>query len=615
MHHLTEILALLAVLGIGAQWLGWRFQIPAIVLLSLCGLIIGPLLGVLRPSEALGDAYQPLIKLAVAAILFEGGLSLRLSELKQAAAGVNRLITVAVVLVLALSAWAAHFIAGLAWPVALIFGAITVVTGPTVILPLLRQARLKRRPASYLKWEGIVNDPVGAVLVVVIFDYFVGADARVLDDTLLHLGAGVGTALLLGGVGGWLLGRAFLGGLVPEYLKGPVALAAALGAYAASNLVLEEAGLIAATLMGVVLGNMNLPSIGELRRFKEYIAVLLVSGVFLLLTADLDPHIMLALDWRSGLLIAAVILLVRPVAVWLSTIGAGMSWQERTLVGWIAPRGVVAAAVAGVFGPALAERGFAGAELLLPLVFTLILSTVLLHGFSLGWLARRLDLSAQRRGGLIISGATAWSSGLATALHKLEVPVMVADTAWHRLRKARLDGVPVFFGELLSEHAENALELGAYGSLLAATNNDAYNALVCAHYAPELGRQQVFQLATDEVREQRRPSPAARGRNALALDVQYEDLQRFWYQGWGFHSTGITESFGMDQFQASLPADAMPVLVVGADKQVRMREADKPVKASPGERVLWFGCKEACARDEPEDVPAARVAEKPRPLV
>jgi NhaP-type Na+/H+ or K+/H+ antiporter len=145
MHHLTEILALLAVLGIGAQWLGWRFQIPAIVLLSLCGLIIGPLLGVLRPSEALGDAYQPLIKLAVAAILFEGGLSLRLSELKQAAAGVNRLITVAVVLVLALSAWAAHFIAGLAWPVALIFGAITVVTGPTVILPLLRQARLTRR--------------------------------------------------------------------------------------------------------------------------------------------------------------------------------------------------------------------------------------------------------------------------------------------------------------------------------------------------------------------------------------------------------------------------------------------------------------------------------------
>jgi NhaP-type Na+/H+ or K+/H+ antiporter len=611
MDHLTEILALVAALGIGAQWLGWRLQIPSIVLLSLCGLAIGPLFGILRPSEALGDAYQPLIKLAVAAILFEGGLSLRLSELKLAAAGVNRLVTLSVLLVLSLGALAANQVAGMSWPVALIFGAITVVTGPTVILPLLRQARLRKRPASYLKWEGIVNDPVGAVLVVVLFDYFVGADAGHLPDTLQHLGAGVAVAGVLGGAGGWLLGRAFLAGMVAEYLKGPVALAAALGAYALSNLVLEEAGLIAATVMGVVLGNMNLPSIGELRRFKEYIAVMLVSMVFLLLTADLDPQIMRALDWRSLALIAAVIFVIRPLAVWLSTIGAGMTWQERTLVGWIAPRGVVAAAVAGVFGPALAEQGFAGAELLMPLVFSLILSTVVLHGFSLGWLARRLDLSAKREGGLIIAGATAWSSGLATALHALEVPVIVADNAWHRLRKARLAGVPVYFGELLSEHAESSLELGAYGSLLAATNNDAYNALVCAHYAPELGRQQVFQLGDQESSESRRPSPAARGRTALSNAIQYEDLQRAWYQGWSFHTTNITEQFTLEQFQASLPEDAIKVLVVGANKEVRLVAAGKSAKAAPGEQVLWFGCREACTPSTGDE----RAAEKPRALV
>ena len=611
MQHLTEMLALLVVLGIGAQWLGWRLQAPAIVLLCLCGLLVGPVFGILRPSEALGDAYHPLIKLSVAAILFEGGLSLRLAELRQASIGVNRLITIAVVLSLGLSATAAHWIAGLSWPVALIFGAITVVTGPTVILPLLRQARLKRRPASYLKWEGIVNDPTGAVLVVVIFDYFVGAGAGLLSETLRHTAIGVGAAAVLGITAGWLLGRAFLVGLVPEYLKGPTALALALGVYAASNLVLEEAGLIAATVMGVVLGNMNLPSIGELRRFKEYIAVLLVSCVFLLLTADLDPTILSALNWRSIALIAAVIVLVRPVAVWLSTIGAGMSWQERTLVGWIAPRGVVAAAVAGVFGPTLAERGFAGGELLLPLVFTLIIATVVLHGFSLRWLARRLDLSARREGGLIIAGATTWSSALATALHKLEVPVIVADNAWHRLRRARLAGVPVFFGELLSEHAENSLELGAFGSLLAATNNDAYNALVCAHYAPELGRQRVYQLAPDEVAEPRRASPAARGRTAFADDIQYEDLQRSWYQGWAFHNTGITDAFGVGAFRSGLPEDAILVLVIGVRKDVRLIEAGKELKAEPGDRVLWFGCEEECA--PPAGVTGA--AEKPRPLV
>ncbi|KAA6185403.1 sodium:proton antiporter [Thiohalocapsa marina] len=611
MNHLAEILALLVVVGIGAQWLGWRLQIPSIVLLALCGLVIGPVLGLLRPSEALGETYQPLIKLAVAAILFEGGLSLRLAELRQAASAVRRLVSVSVLLVLAFAALAAHLIAGLSWPVALIFGAIAVVTGPTVILPLLRQARLNRRPASVLKWEGIVNDPVGAVLVVVMFDYFVGAGAGQLGGTLLHLAAGVGVAVLLGGVGGWLLGRAFLAGLVAEYLKGPVALAAALGAYALSNLVLEEAGLIAATVMGIVLGNMNLPSIGELRRFKEDIAVILVSIVFLVLTADLDPAILSALDWRSLALIGAVIFLVRPAAVWLATLGTDMTWQERLLVGWIAPRGIVAAAVAGVFGPALAARGLAGAEQLLPLVFALILSTVVLHGFTLGWLARRLGLSASRRGGLIIAGATAWSSGLAVALHQQQVPVVVADNAWHRLRAARLAGVPVFFGELLSEQAEVSLELGAYGSLLAATGNDAYNALVCAHFAPELGRQQVFQLAEDEVSRARRPAPAARGRHALAAQVRYEDLQRHWYQGWGFHCTGITDAFAVERLRATLPPEAIPVLVIGPRKQVRLIEADKPWKAESGEQVLWFGCRDQCALP-PE--PAAS-AEKPRPLV
>jgi NhaP-type Na+/H+ or K+/H+ antiporter len=607
-QHLTEALALLAVLGLAAQWLGWRLQIPPIVLLSLSGLLIGPVLGVFRPSEMLGDAYQPLINVAVAVILFEGGLSLHLAEFKQSAAVVNRLVTVTVALSLGLTAAAAHWIAGLSWPVALIFGAIMIVTGPTVILPLLRQARLKRRPAAYLKWEGIVNDPIGALLAVVLFDYFVGVGsggASSLATTLLHTALGVVSALLLGGIGGWLLGRTFLAGKVPEYLKGPLALAAALGVYALANLVLHEAGLIAATVLGIVIGNMNLPSIGEIRRFKESIGILLVSGVFLLLTSDLDPQIMSAMHWDSAALVAVVIFLVRPVSVWMATIGAGMSWQERLLMGWIAPRGVVAAAVAGVFGPALAEHGFAGAEQLLPLVFTLILATVLLHGFSLSWMARRLDLSAQRRGGLIIAGATAWSTGLAQALHEREIPVIVADNAWHRLRNARLSGVPVYFGELLSEHAEHSIELGAYSTLLAVSNNDAYNALVCAHFAPELGRQRVFQLASGDIAEARRPTPAARGRTAFSPDVQYEDLQRHWYQGWGFHGSRITENFDLDAFKESLPKDAIPLLVIDEHNEVVLHEGDKSLKALPEQRVLWFGCKSACETDETAPAPDA----------
>jgi len=599
MQHITETLALVTVLGLGAQWLGWRLRIPAIVLLTLCGLLLGPVLGIVRPGETLGDAFQPLIKLGVAAILFEGGLSLRLSELKKAAAGVNRLITLAVVLSLVFGSAAAHWIGGLSWPVAMIFGAIMVVTGPTV--------RLRKRPASYLKWEGIVNDPTGALLAVAAFEYFVSSGQASIGHSLLVLFLGLAVAGGLGGIGGWLLGRAYLAGLVPEYLKGPMALAAALGVYALSNLVLEEAGLVAATVMGLVLGNMRLPSINELRRFKESVAVLLVSGIFLLLTADLDPQIMLRLDWRSFALLAAILFLVRPLAIGLATIGAGMTWQERVLVGWIAPRGVVAAAVAGVFGPSLAVQGFAGGELLLPLVFALILITVVIHGFSLGWLARRLGLSATGEGGLLIAGAGPWSTGLAEALHKLEVPILVADSSWHRLRAARFAGIPVYFGELLSEQAEASLELGEMGSLLATTSNDAYNALLCAHYAAELGRHRVYQLPAEDVAEQRRPGPTARGLMAFGEGVLFEDLERHWYGGWSFQCTSLTEDYGQENFLTSLPEGAVPLLVITEKGAVRVIATEHPLKAQPGDRILWFGCKDLCV---PRPVPPEAATEK-----
>jgi hypothetical protein len=220
---------------------------------------------------------------------------------------------------------------------------------------------------------------------------------------------------------------------------------------------------------------------------------------------------------------------------------------------------------------------------------------VVVHGFSLGWLARTLELSAPGEGGLLIAGAGPWSTGLAEALHKLEVPVLVADVSWHRLRAARLAGVPVFFGELLSEQAESSLELGEVGSLLAATSNDAYNALLCAHYASELGRQRVYQLPAEEVAEQRRPGPTARGLTAFAEGVRFEDLERHWYGGWTFQRTNITEDFGQDVFLAGLPEEAVPLLVISAKGAVRLIAVEHPLKAAPGDGVLWFGRRDAAA--------------------
>jgi len=597
-HSVTQVLALVAVLGIGAQWLAWRMQLPAIVLLMVFGLLAGPVFGWIRPSQDLGVLLDPIVKIGVAIILFEGGLRLRFHELKQAASGVTRLVTLGVLLSFPLGSLAAHYIGGLSWPVALVFGAIVIVTGPTVIIPLLRHARLRRQPASYLKWEGIVNDPIGALLAVVVFEYFVFVGEGALPQMLARAGLGLVFAALLGVGSGYLLGVVYRRGYVPEYLKGPGALAIAIGIYVIANRGLSESGLLAATLLGITLGNMRLPSIDEMRRFKEYIALVLVSGVFILLTADLKPSILLNLDWRSIGLLGAVIFVLRPVCIFASTLGAGMSWQERTLLAWIAPRGIVAAAVAAVFGPALQAQGYSGASLLLPLVFALIMVTVLAHGLSIGWLSRYLGLSAQTGNGVLIVGASPWTLGLAQALKEKDVPVMIVDSVWHRLRPARLAGVKVYYGEILSEASEQQLEFSDYNYLFAATDNDAYNALVCSHFAAEMGRNRVFQLPDTSVEE---PDPKRLPRTVRGLIMPgerawFEELMSNWYRGWTFQKTLLSEEFSFEDFQAASPEGGLPVAAVKADGGVQLNSPEQPLKPKPGDTVIWFGPKQEKSR-------------------
>jgi len=605
-QHLVLVLALVVLLGVGAQWLAWRLRLPAIVLLIAVGLLAGPVTGWVRPAEDLGPLLDPLVKLGVAIILFEGGLTLRFHEFRQAARGVTRLVTVGVALGFPLGTLAAYYVGGLSLPVALVFGAIIVVTGPTVILPLLRQARLRRRPASFLKWEGIINDPTGALLAVVIFEYYANLGDAAVGHMATHVGLGLLFALALGAGCGYLLGVLYRRGFVPEYLKGPGALAATLGVYVAGNLALTESGLLAATVLGIVLGNMHLPSIDELRRFKEYVALLLVSTLFIVLTAGFEPAILLALDWRSVALLATVVFVVRPVAVVLSTIGADMTWAERGMLAWIAPRGIVAAAVAAVFGPALAAKGYGGAELLLPLVFALILFTVLAHGLTLSWLARRLGLSASGTHGVLVVGASPWSIGLAQALHECEVPVMVVDSSWHRLRNARLAGVKVHYGEILSEASEQRLEFNDYGALFATTDNDAYNALVCTHFAAEMGRTRVFQLpdAAAEEPDPKRLPRTRRGRIVPAEKAWYEELLSRWYRGWTFQKTRLTDEFDFDKCMAACPADSLAVAIVRESGGVEFQSPEQPVKPRTGDQVIWFGPRPPRGPATPDDAAA-----------
>ena len=564
-HQIVHLVVVVACTGVAAQWLAWRCRIPAIVILTAAGLLLGPVSGVLQPSENFGNLLTPFVQLAVAVILFEGGLNLHLHELKEAGVGVRRLTTVGPLIAFLLGSAAAHFIGGLSWPVSLVFGAITIVTGPTVIMPLLRHARLRPRTASALKWEGIVNDPVGALLAVVLFEYFALTDggatgfALVIDMIETIIAAG-----LFGGLVGYLLGKAYPLGHVPEYLKGPTMLAAVLFVYAGANILQEEAGLVAATALGLVMGNMNLPSIEELRRFKEYITVILVSGLFIVLTADLDPSLLKQMDFRAWALIGVLIFIVRPITVLAATLGAGLDREDRILIGWIAPRGIVAAAVAGAFSVRMVEAGYEDAVMLLPLVFTLILVTVTLHGFSIAHLARYLGIASKKQNGLIIVGASPWTIDLAKNLIELEIPVILVDASWHRLRPARLSGIPVYFGQVVSASADETLDLSSMGYLLAASDNDAYNALVCTRFGNEFGRSRVFQIpmpAADQ-HETKGLVSALRGHTAFPADALYEEILRRYFQGWRFQKTRFTASYTYEDYRGGASQAAFASLAV-----------------------------------------------------
>lgn len=583
--------ALIGVLGIGSQWLAWRFNLPAIVLMSIAGLLAGPVFGVLSPADDFGPFLQPVIALAVGVILFEGGLTLNFRELRGVGRGVRQLVLIGAPLAWVLNALAAHYVAGLAWPVAILFGAVLVVTGPTVIIPLLRQAKLAARPAAVLKWEGIINDPIGALLAVLVFEYavFTGTDVSFAGNAA-WLAAAAAISGFIGYASGKGLALAFARGFVPEFLKAPVILAGVLACYEAANLVHDEAGLLSVTAMGITLANARTHSIDEVRRFKENIAVILVSAVFVVLTATLSRDMIAAVDWRLFAFVATVLLVTRPLTVWLSTIGSDMTWREKLLVGWIAPRGIVAVAVTGFFGTALANAGYPDGARLIVLTFAIVFATVIAHGFSIGWLARHLGLATTSRPGVLIVGASPWSVELASVLREQDVPVTVADRNWTHLRTVRFAGIPCYFGELLSEATEHHLDLNPFGYLLAVTGNDDYNALLCNDFAPEFGRTNVFQLGTERGHEDdlHGVSYALRGRALFRSGSSYEELVRLHEAGWTFQKTRVTEVYGLDDHLADRPDEAETMVVVRGTGDLAFSTQQTRVRAEPGDIIISF---------------------------
>ncbi len=541
-HSLLIGLASVLVLGMGAQWLAWRLRLPSILLLLIFGFISGPLTGFLDPDALLGDLLFPIVSISVGVILFEGGLSLRLDELKEVGRVVRNLISIGVLVTWALTTVAAYMLLDFRLSVSLILGSILVVTGPTVIIPLLRHIRPTGRVGTIAKWEGIMNDPIGAILAVLMLEGIILVQETVTPGVpmpmtqviapvaqgLLHvffISLGVsffGTVMLI-----LLLHKR----LLPDYLQNSVALMVVVGCYALSNYFQHESGLLTTTLMGIALANQRTVAIQRIIEFKEDLRVLIIGALFILLSARIKLTDFDYINWNSLWFLLALILVIRPLAVLISSLGTRCSWKEQVFLSMLAPRGIVAASVTALFSFRLATFYPQDASGMVPLIFLVIIGTVTVYSLGITPIARWLGLAQPNPQGVLFIGAHPWAQTIAKTLSAFKFDVLMIDSNTKNIIQARQKGLRAEQANALLEQTLDRLNLGGIGRVLILTPNDEVNSLAALHFSEIFDSTEIYQLATRQeksARESESLPKHLRGHTLFSNEMTYLTLcERF----------------------------------------------------------------------------------------
>jgi NhaP-type Na+/H+ or K+/H+ antiporter len=575
-EHLLIGLATILILGVGAQWLAWRLRLPSILLLLLLGFIAGPITGLVDPDHLLGDLLFPIVSMSVAIILFEGGLTLRLVELPEIGGTIFRLISLGAVVTWAIAAVAAHTILALDWSLSILLGAILIVTGPTVVGPLLRQIRPKGHSAALLKWEGILIDPVGALLAVLVFEAILGGE---LQQAPAAIAGGVLQTLFIGTVLGFLgaglmilLIRRFW---VPDHLQNGIALLFAIALFALSNELHPESGLLTVTLMGFLLANQKWVTVKHIVEFKENLRVLLIGSLFVLLAARLQLDDVINLGWQGLLFLVVLILVARPLSVFISTLGSPMSAKERLFVSWMAPRGIVAASVASIFAFELVEAGHAGADQLVSVTFLVIVGTVALYGLTAGPLARYLNLSEQNPQGVLIVGGHAAARAIAATIQAQGFRALLVDTNNQNIELGQQEGLEAHYGNALSEDVIDDLDLTGIGRLLALTSNNEVNSLAALHFPEVFSRAEVYQLPLKDGKIGHEHIPQhLNGRFLFHADMTFAQLNKQMAAGSSIKTVKMTPAFDYVAFQTQYGNQAVPLFLITERKELLIYTID-----------------------------------------
>ena len=630
------------VLGISAQWLAWRLRLPSILLLLGFGILLGQAItpadvienlpriedslsqghispeqqgeGLIPAVHQDGSPYVseppahlrvdaidvnalllPLVSFCVAIILFEGGLTLRFSELKEAGSATIRLCTIGAGVTWILSSIAVFYIAGFEnWELSALTGAFMVVTGPTVVIPLLRHIHPSKKMGSIAKWEGIIIDPIGAVLAVLVFEFIRNYEQ---GDSFL----GVVMALLVTVVTGLVIAYCSSKLLllftrkywIPDYLHGVVFLAVALGTFGVSNLIQHESGLLTVTVLGILLVNQKEVSIHHIIEFKEHLGVFLISSLFIVLGSNFDLAQIPEVGWQGLGFLVVMIIFVRPASVFLSTIKSDLSFKEKIFLSFLAPRGIVAAAVASVFALELGHVGGmdqAIVDKIVPLTFILIVGTVAVYGLGAAPLARLLGLSETNPQGILFAGADQWVRDLAAALQQTGHNVLMLDTSFNNWSQCRMVGIPAECASVLSDYVQEELDLSGIGRVMAVTPNDEVNALTMQEFSSIFGRQNIYRMPPWDYKKGRRSSEGghAAGRWICHPRVTHNLMRQQVRDGGTFKVTRISDEFTYEQFIERNGMNCILFFTVDTNDNLNINTTENPLKVKAGDTIVAF---------------------------
>ncbi|CAM1355314.1 cation:proton antiporter [Tenacibaculum ascidiaceicola] len=508
-------LAGIIILGILAQWVAWRFKIPAILPLILIGLLVGPIAAeffnddgskwiepIWNGEKGLfpGDGLYYFVSLSISIILFEGGLTLRRGEIKNIGPVITKLITLGSAITFFGGAIIAHYVFGLNWELSFLFSGLIIVTGPTVITPILRNIPLKKDVSAVLKWEGILIDPIGALVAVLVFEFIsVGGGAGFTGTALLEFLK----IILFGTTFGFTFAHALIFVInkkwVPHYLLNVVSLSTVLLVFVESELFAHESGLLAVVVMGMVLGNSKLKNLKEILYFKESLSVLLISILFILLSANIDyKELTLLYEWKTLLLFALIVFVIRPLAVFLSTSKSNLKTNEKLFISWVGPRGIVAAGIASLFGSKLLKQGIDGAEYITPLVFMVVLGTVLLNATTARLFSKLVGVFLERSNAIMIVGASDLARMIAKYLKENKRRVVLIDSNIENVEKAKEEGLESIEVNIYDDELTDNIELNDVGYLIAMTGSDSINKFVISNFSSIFGEQGAYRLATSQ---------------------------------------------------------------------------------------------------------------------